>query len=94
MSRRYFVYILASDSGTLYIGFTNDLVRRIHQHKNKLFEGFTKKYACHRLIYYEECDDVISAIEREKQLKKWNRQKKQNLIKMLNPTWKDLSLNF
>lgn len=87
----YYVYILSSDSGTLYIGVTNDLSRRISEHKQGLVEGFTKKYKCHRLIYYEYYTDVNAAIVREKQLKNWNRDKKENLIKQLNPIWKDLS---
>ena len=90
MERSYFIYIMASDSGTLYIGVTNDLIRRTYEHKNDLAEGFTQKYRCHKLIYFEEFSHPTSAIEREKQLKKWRREKKQNLIKTLNPTWKDL----
>ncbi len=87
----FYVYILASKSGTLYIGVTNNLERRISEHKQGLIEGFTKQYGCDRLIYYENYSHVNDAIAREKQLKKWNRQKKQNLIKILNPHWKDLS---
>jgi putative endonuclease len=86
----YYVYILASESGTLYIGVTNNLKRRVFEHKNKLLGGFTKKYDCHRLIYFEITNSIESAITREKQLKNWNRLKKQNLIKTINPTWKDL----
>jgi putative endonuclease len=88
---QYFIYIMASDSGTLYIGVTNDLYKRVWQHKNNIIEGFTKKYNCHKLIYFEETTDVESAILREKQLKNWNRSKKESLIKIKNPTWKDLS---
>jgi putative endonuclease len=91
---QYFVYIMASESGTLYIGVTNGLVKRVWQHKNDQIEGFTKKYACHKLIYFEETSDINSAIAREKQLKKWSRRKKEFLIKTLNPTWKDLSLDW
>ncbi|MEI6296678.1 MAG: GIY-YIG nuclease family protein [bacterium] len=87
----YYIYILASHSGTLYIGVTNNLERRISEHKQGLVEGFTKKYACSRLIYYEECGDVNQAITREKQLKNWNRKKKEVLIKTLNPQWNDLA---
>lgn len=87
----YYVYIMASASGTLYIGITSNLVRRIYEHKNDLVEGFTKKYQCHKLVYYEQTKEVLSAIAREKQLKKWNRAKKEWLIKTMNPTWKDLS---
>ena len=94
MSKSYYVYILASESGTLYIGVTNNLIRRIWEHKNDSVEGFTKKYGCHKLIYFEEYYDPKTAILREKQLKNWNRQKKQNLIKTLNPSWKDLAVSF
>lgn len=90
-SHQYYVYILASESGTLYIGVTNNLERRISEHKQDLIDGFTKKYGCHRLVYYEDYQDVNQAIMREKQLKKWNRDKKEYLIKTLNPRWEDLS---
>lgn len=89
--RRYYVYIMASQSGTLYIGVTNDLERRVLEHKNSLFKGFTKKYSCHKLIYYEQGSDVETMISREKQLKKWSRPKKIKLIEGLNPSWRDLS---
>ena len=88
---QYFVYIMASESGTLYIGVTNDLYKRAYQHKNGLSDGFTEKYLCHKLIFFEETSDVESAISREKQLKNWNRAKKEFLIKTKNPAWKDLS---
>lgn len=88
---QYFVYIMASESGTLYTGVTNDLVKRVWQHKNNLIEGFTKKYQCHKIIYFEETGDVESAILREKQIKGWSRWKKEALIKTINPPWKDLS---
>ncbi|MFA6547480.1 MAG: GIY-YIG nuclease family protein [Candidatus Magasanikbacteria bacterium] len=87
----YYIYILSSDSGTLYIGVTNNLERRLSEHKQKLIDGFTKKYSCHKLIYYEHYNDINNAIERETQLKKWRREKKEYLIKTINPTWKDLS---
>jgi putative endonuclease len=87
----YYVYILASKrNGTLYIGVTNDLIKRIFEHKNDLIEGFTKKYKVHRLVYYEQTEDIRSAIQREKRLKKWNRQWKIKLIEKINPDWKDL----
>lgn len=92
--RQYFVYIMASLSGTLYIGVTNNLIKRVWQHKNDLLEGFTKKYKCHKLIYFEETSDVNSAIAREKQLKNWNRAKKEWLITTKNSSWKDLSLTW
>jgi len=87
----YFVYILASRSGVLYIGVTNNLERRIVEHETGLFDGFTKKYKCDRLVYFELTSEVTSALEREKQLKGWSRFKKMSLIKTLNPEWKDLS---
>ena len=89
----YYVYILANqNSKTLYVGITNDLVRRIYEHKQKFVEGFTKKYRLDQLVYYEVTNNVISAIEREKQIKKWNRAWKLRLIKKMNPHWIDLYL--
>jgi len=91
MSKQYYVYILASKrNGTLYIGVTADLIRRIYEHKNKLVEGFTQKYNVHDLVYYEVTESVEGAIAREKQLKKWNREWKVRLIEKGNPDWKDL----
>ena len=87
---QYYVYIMTSPSGTLYIGVTNDLIRRVLQHKQNLVEGFTKKYECHKLVNFEETDNIEAAILREKQLKKWNRKKKELLIKTKNPHWEDL----
>jgi putative endonuclease len=85
------VYILASQrNGTLYIGVTSDLIKRVWEHKNDLIEGFTKKYAVHRLVYYEMLENMESAIQREKQLKKWNRDWKIELIEKDNPEWADL----
>ena len=89
--KHYYVYIMTSPSGTLYPGMTNDLKRRVYQHKHKLIEGFTKKYNVTRLAYYEETQDVQTAIAREKEVKSWRRSKKLELIKSLNPTWQDLS---
>ncbi len=87
----YYVYILASKpNGTLYIGVTNNLIRRTLQHKNNLAEGFTRRYSVHTLVYYEQYNDVESALLREKQMKKWNRQWKINKIREQNPDWKDL----
>jgi len=87
----YYVYIMASKrNGTLYIGVTNDLIKRIYEHKNNLVDGFTKKYRIHNLVYYEQTEDVKSALQREKQLKKWNRKWKIRLIEEMNPEWKDL----
>lgn len=87
----YYVYILASNSGTLYIGVTNDLVRRVSEHRLELIEGFTKKYKCKKLVYYEMYSDINQAILREKSLKGIARKKKEELIKSVNLTWKDLS---
>jgi putative endonuclease len=89
--KQYYVYILASKkNGTLYIGVTNDLIKRVYEHKNNLADGFTKKYNIHDLVYFEETNDVYEAIQREKQMKKWNRRRKINLIQAENPDWKDL----
>ena len=88
----YFVYIMSNwNNKVLYIGVTNDLIKRIYQHKNKLIEGFTKKYNINKLVYFESTEDVLSAISREKQLKGWLRKKKDNLIIKMNPKWEDLS---
>jgi len=87
----YFVYILTSKTGTLYTGMTNNLERRVYQHKHKLIAGFTKRYDVTRLVYYEVFGDVRDAIAREKQIKGWRRSKKIDLIKSNNPKWQDLS---
>jgi putative endonuclease len=87
----YYVYILSSKTGTLYVGITNDLQRRMYEHKNGLIEGFTKKYGVNRLVYFEQIEDVEQAILREKQIKKWRRSKKIELIKSTNFQWVDLS---
>ncbi len=85
------VYILAGDrNGTLYVGVTSDLVKRVWEHRNGLAEGFTGKYGVHVLVWYEMCDDITVAITREKQIKKWNRQWKIELIEKTNPYWNDL----
>ena len=89
--RSYYVFILASKSRRLYVGFTNDLERRLHEHKSKAVEGFTSRYNVDRLVYYEEGGDVMSAIEREKQIKGWLRNKKVAMIESANPAWEDLS---
>ena len=92
--KSYYVYILASKkNGTLYVGVTNDLIRRVDEHKQDRIEGFTKKYKVHLLVYVEETNDVNSALEREKQIKKWNRQWKIELIEKQNPEWDDLYEN-
>ncbi|MBK8989165.1 MAG: GIY-YIG nuclease family protein [Chloroflexi bacterium] len=91
MEKRPCVYILASQrNGTLYTGVTSDLVKRVWQHKNEVHEGFTKKYNVHMLVYFEAHETMPAAITREKQIKKWNRQWKINLIEKENPQWRDL----
>lgn len=92
MSRIYYVYILASKmNGVLYIGVTNNLDRRVYEHKNNLVKGFTKKYHVHNLVWYEHTYNIDSALQREKQLKKWNRGWKIRLIEESNPEWIDLA---
>ncbi len=87
----YYVYILASKkNGTLYCGVTNDLIRRVYEHKNGLVDGFTKKYKIHSLVYYEICNSAEAAIEREKDIKRWYRKWKLELIEKENPLWEDL----
>lgn len=87
----YYVYILTNFTNTvLYAGITNDLKRRVYEHKNHLIDGFTDKYNCNRLVWYESTADVKSAILREKQIKKWKREFKENIINKFNPEWKDL----
>jgi putative endonuclease len=91
MSKQPAVYILASkQNGTLYVGVTSNLQKRAWEHKNDLVEGFTRKYGVHQLVYYELHEDMISAINREKQMKKWNRAWKLELIERQNPGWRDL----
>ena len=85
------MYILSNKRGTLYVGMTNDLERRVHEHKKKLIDGFTKKYNVTRLVYFASTDDVTAAITREKQIKGMLRSKKIELIKTMNPEFKDLS---
>jgi putative endonuclease len=88
---KFWVYIIVSRTGTLYVGVTGYLARRIRQHKIESIEGFTKKYKVHRLVYYETYDHVVTAINREKQLKGWRRQKKKTLVETTNPRWQDLA---
>jgi putative endonuclease len=91
LSRNYYVYLLASRrNGTLYIGVTNDLTKRVWQHKEGLIEGFTKKYGIQLLVWFEHTESIEAAIAREKQIKKWNRSWKIELIEAGNPDWKDL----
>jgi putative endonuclease len=91
LMKEYYVYILSNQRGVLYTGVTNDLVRRVYQHKNKLIEGFTKRYNINQLVYFESYGDVKAAIEREKKIKGLLRYKKVDLIKTMNPRWDDLS---
>ena len=91
MNKQPVVYILASKrNGTLYVGVTSDLVKRVWEHRNKVVEGFTSRYGVHRLVYFEVCDDMEQAILREKRIKKWNRGWKIDLIEKHNPEWRDL----
>ena len=88
---RYWVYIVSSNSGTLYIGVTGSLTRRMLEHKGGQVAGFAGKYHCHRLVYYESFDNILKAISREKQLKGWRRSKKIAIIERVNPRWQDLA---
>jgi putative endonuclease len=89
--RQYYVYIMTNRSKTLYTGVTNDLTLRVYEHKKKMIDGFTKKYNITKLVYFEETNDIVSAITREKQIKGWLRSKKIALIESMNPKWGDLS---
>lgn len=92
MKKTYYVYILSSRrNGTLYIGVTNDLERRLYEHRNNLIEGFSKRYKIHHLVYYESAEDVHAALQREKQFKRWTRKWKIELIEKVNPEWRDLA---
>ncbi len=91
MQTESYVYLLANKhNNVLYTGVTNDLIRRVYEHKNKLVAGFTQKYNVDRLVYFEVCSGIVVAIEREKQIKGWSRKKNQDLINSLNPEWDDL----
>ena len=88
----YYVYILANwNNKVIYTGVTNNLTRRLYEHKNKLVDGFTKRYNVNKLVYFDFCESIESAILREKQIKGWTRQKKNMLIEQMNPDWRDLS---
>ena len=91
MQHTYWTYIVASRTGTLYIGMTNNLYVRVAQHKRGEIDGFSSKYHCNRLVYWESFDEVVKAINREKQLKGWRRSKKIALIESMNPRWEDLA---
>ncbi len=91
----YHVYILSNKTNTVvYIGVTGDLMRRLWEHRNDVADGFTKRYHVHKLVYYESTTDAQAAIDREKQLKKWRRAKKNELIESVNPAWKDLAADW
>ena len=92
--KQYYVYNLSSFSRTLYIGMTNDLERRVSEHKQKLVPGFTKRYNIDRLVHVEKFGEVLDALAREKQLKNWARAKKEQLIESTNPNWEDLGATF
>ncbi|MBI4744939.1 MAG: GIY-YIG nuclease family protein [Actinobacteria bacterium] len=93
--RIYYVYLLTNwNNKVIYVGVTNDLERRIYEHKNKLIKGFTEKYNVTKLVYFEETQNIIAAIEREKEIKKWRREKKNQLVNLINPRWDDLSLGW
>jgi putative endonuclease len=92
--KQYYVYILASQrNGTLYIGVTSDLIKRVYEHKNNLVSGFTERYNVHTLVYFESTNDIDNAIRREIQIKKWNKDWKIELIEKNNPDWRDLYLD-
>lgn len=92
--RRYFVYVLTNRSRkVMYIGMTNDLARRLDEHRHHVVPGFTAKYRVKTLVYFEETSDVLAALEREKQIKKWRREKKDALVASMNPQWRDLGLD-
>jgi putative endonuclease len=92
VQQRYYVYLLTNwNNKVMYVGVTNDLERRLYEHKKKLVKGFTEKYNVDKLVYFEETGDVTSALAREKEIKKWRREKKNNLVVSSNPEWKDLS---
>lgn len=89
--KTYYVYMIANkNNSVLYIGVTNNLVRRVHEHKNGAIEGFTKKYKCKKLVWFKETNDIKAAIQEEKSMKKWKRKYKEDAIAKMNPMWKDL----
>ena len=89
----YYVYILTNwNNRVMYVGVTNDLARRLYEHKNKLVEGFTSRYNVHKLVYFEQTTDVYAAIAREKEIKAWRREKKNRLVESKNPNWEELDI--
>lgn len=94
IDEKYFVYILTNwNDSVMYVGVTNNLQRRVYEHKNKLAKGFTEKYNVHKLVYFEGSRDISAAIDREKEIKSWRREKKNWLVSSMNPDWVDLGLN-
>jgi putative endonuclease len=92
VEHRYFVYLLTNwNHRVMYVGVTNDLERRVFEHKHKLLKGFTEKYNVNQLVYFEETSDIGAALAREKEIKKWRREKKNRLVSGVNPSWEDLS---
>jgi len=93
LNKNYYLYIITNwNNNVMYIGVTNDLVRRLYEHKNKFYDGFTKKYNLNKLVYFELFIDINEAIRREKEIKKWRREKKNKLVESINPAWRDLGL--
>jgi len=92
--KEYFVYIATNESGTLYTGITNNLLRRMHEHKQRIIKGFTSRYNIKKLVYFESGNNIQDALRREKQIKGWSRQKKIALIQSMNPDWEDLSADW
>ena len=91
MNKQYYIYIMTNKNNTvLYTGVTNNLIRRVREHKNNITGGFTKKYRCHKLVWYQSTENIYSAITQEKRMKKWKRIYKENVINEMNPKWKDL----
>jgi len=94
MANTYYIYIISNwNHKVIYVGVTNNLERRLYEHKNKLVDGFSKKYNLSKLVYFESTTDIASAIKREKEIKKWRREKKDKLIESINPNWQDLLEN-
>jgi putative endonuclease len=92
LTKSYYVYLLTNwNHRVMYVGVTNDLKRRLYEHKNKMVEGFSEKYNLNKLVYFEETQDVHTAIIREKEIKKWRREKKNQLVNQINPEWQDLN---
>ena len=91
----YYVYLLTNwNNKVMYVGVTNDLQRRVYEHKEKMVNGFTQKYNVNKLVYYEQTSDIAAALNREKEIKKWRRNKKNILVESTNPSWRDLSEDF